>query len=246
MEELETGQAGSRRWQILEGRWQDVLEEPSVDHIITDPPFTDHVSAKQRGNTKKTREGWQLSFDGIEPRDILTDLLPRCQRWAIFFCAIEQVGAYQSAAPDWYVRGGVWVKIAPTPQISGDRPGQWGESLAIMHRPRKRKRWHGGGLPASWHGLTARGDERLHETPKPIWLMRQLIEQFTDEDDLILDPYCGSGTTGLACLMTGRRFIGCEMQPHYAQIARERLRAYEAQGVMLHDAQAGQIGLFQG
>lgn len=41
----------------------------------------------------------------------------------------------------------------------------------------------------------------------------------------MLDPFCGSGTTGVACLRLGRRFIGIEKDPHYAEIARERLTA---------------------
>lgn len=242
-------QMEGKRWMIYEGRWEDVLpDDLRVDHIISDPPFTDHVSAKQRGNKKVGGKSkavdWQLSFDGVKPEELLPGLLPRCKRWAIFFCAIEQIGAYQAAAPDWYLRGGVWVKESPTPQITGDRPGQWGESLAILHSPKGRKRWNHGGHAAYWFGPTARGDDRLHETPKPVWLMRELIEQFTEEGDIILDPYCGSATTGVAALLTGRRFIGCEMQPRYAQIARDRLTALEQDGVKLADALAGQMGLF--
>jgi site-specific DNA-methyltransferase (adenine-specific) len=233
-----------KSWRIYEGRWQDVLPpDLKIEHIISDPPFTDHVSDKQRNSKKGKVAASVLSFGGIEPAEVLPDLLPRCARWAMFFCAIEQVGAYQAAEPAWYVRGGVWVKVSPTPQFTGDRPGQWGESVAIMHNPKVRKRWNGGGHSAHWHGPSERGEERHHETAKPIWLMRALIEQFTDEGDTILDPYCGSATTGVAALLTGRRFIGCEMQPHYAQVARDRLLATE-QGLTLADAKAGQVALF--
>lgn len=54
-----------------------------------------------------------------------------------------------------------------------------------------------------------------------------------------MGPYCGSGTTGVACLRLGRRFLGHEMQPRYAKIAAERLAA-EERGLTLRDARAGQ------
>ena len=73
--------------------------------------------------------------------------------------------------------------------------------------------------------------------------MLELVELFTDPGDLVLDPFCGSGTTGVACLRLGRRFIGIEKDAKYAAIARERLEA-ETNGLSLRDARAGQIGMF--
>lgn len=63
----------------------------------------------------------------------------------------------------------------------------------------------------------------LHTTQKPLPLMVELVRQFTDPGDVVLDPFCGSGTTGAACLRTGRKFIGIERDEHYARVARERL-----------------------
>jgi hypothetical protein len=77
----------------------------------------------------------------------------------------------------------------------------------------------------------------------PLWLMRALVEDFTDPDDLVWDPYSGSGTTGVACLLTGRRFLGHELQERYYDIACERLRAAE-KGQALSDHRAGQVPMF--
>ena len=74
-------------------------------------------------------------------------------------------------------------------------------------------------------------------------LMLELVELFTDPGDLVLDPFAGSGTTGVACLRLGRRFIGIERDAKYAAVARERLVA-ESQGLSLRDARAGQQSLF--
>ena len=76
----------------------------------------------------------------------------------------------------------------------------------------------------------ARGqDEKVHPCPKPITSMRVLINRLARPDDLILDPFAGSGTTGVACLQTGRRFIGIELDPVYFDAACRRLEQAAAQ-----------------
>jgi site-specific DNA-methyltransferase (adenine-specific) len=67
----------------------------------------------------------------------------------------------------------------------------------------------------------------IHPTQKPVALMEYLIRTYTNEGDLVLDNCMGSGTTGVACANTGRRFIGIEKDPRYFDIACERIeRAY--------------------
>ena len=69
------------------------------------------------------------------------------------------------------------------------------------------------------------GIRNVHPTQKPIALMRWCIEQSKiDPGDTILDPFMGSGTTGVACVRTGRKFIGIELDPGYFQIAVDRIR----------------------
>jgi DNA modification methylase len=62
-----------------------------------------------------------------------------------------------------------------------------------------------------------------HPTVKPLALMRWLVRLATPEDGLVLDPFCGSGSTGAAAVLEGRRFIGVELDPAYAAIARARI-----------------------
>jgi site-specific DNA-methyltransferase (adenine-specific) len=140
-----------------------------------------------------------------------------------------------------FIRAGIWLKKNPAPQFSGDRPGEWGENISICHNGRGMK-WNGGGKSAVWIFGSPHGDERNHETPKPVDLMMALVSDFTDPDDLVWDPYCGSGTTGVACMRLGRRFLGHEMQPHYAEIAARRLQA-EDRGLTLADADRGQLSI---
>jgi site-specific DNA-methyltransferase (adenine-specific) len=64
-----------------------------------------------------------------------------------------------------------------------------------------------------------------HPTVKPVRLMKHLIEIHSNKDDLILDPFLGSGTTAVACKELGRRYIGIEISPEYCEIARNRVNA---------------------
>lgn len=65
-----------------------------------------------------------------------------------------------------------------------------------------------------------------HPTVKPVELMRYLIKLVTPPDSTVLDPFCGSGSTGMAAVELGHRFVGCELDPHYANIAETRIRAW--------------------
>jgi site-specific DNA-methyltransferase (adenine-specific) len=68
---------------------------------------------------------------------------------------------------------------------------------------------------------------RLHPTQKPVELMKRLIELTTNENDLILDPFMGSGTTGVASLELNRKFIGVEIDEEYFNIAKNRIEQKE-------------------
>lgn len=62
-----------------------------------------------------------------------------------------------------------------------------------------------------------------HPTQKPLGLLRRILRASSKPGDLILDPFCGSGTTGVAALELGRRFIGIDLSPEYLQLAERRM-----------------------
>lgn len=89
----------------------------------------------------------------------------------------------------------------------------------------------------TFHCNKARIEAGLHPTQKPVELMQWCIEQSKVEADaLIADPFMGSGTTGVACIRTGRRFIGIEREPAYYKIALERIQRELAQGMFNFDS----------
>lgn len=71
----------------------------------------------------------------------------------------------------------------------------------------------------------------MHPTQKPVSLLSYLIRTYSDEGDFILDNCMGSGSTGVACLETGRSFIGIEKDEHYFNVAKERIEMKQKQGV---------------
>lgn len=184
-----------------------------ADHVITDPPYDEHTHASAR-----------IAFAALESAALVSAaVVPLARRWSLFFCAVEQLADYRSGAPDRWVRAGVWDRINPSPQLTGDRPGQAVEGIAIFHA-NGRKRWNGGGTAGIWRHQVERGAARAdHPTPKPLALMRELVSLFTDPGDLILDPFVGSGTTGLAARMEGRRAILIEREERYCEVAARRL-----------------------
>lgn len=68
-----------------------------------------------------------------------------------------------------------------------------------------------------------------HPTQKPEALIREFIQDSTKPGDTVLDPFMGSGTTGVACVKTGRSFIGIEIDPHYFEIAKRRIEEAQLQ-----------------
>lgn len=65
--------------------------------------------------------------------------------------------------------------------------------------------------------------KNLHDTEKPVDLMKILVENSSNEGDVVLDPFMGIGATGIACVNTNRRFIGIELSEKYYNIAKERI-----------------------
>ena len=257
-----------RRWCVVCADNADVLPtlpDKSVDHVITDPPYSEHVHGKSRagsrkgidraGNGKLVRASFsraaEFGFASItgETMRACAEAFAFCaRRWVLVFSDVELAsewrGVLTSRGLD-HCRTGAWLKIGATPQFSGDRPAAGFEAITIAHR-KGRKRWNGGGKHGVWScpiELNRGGkSDRLHTTQKPLDLMTALLGDFTDPDDVVLDCFAGSGTTGVAALRLGRRAILIERDPTYAAVARERMEA-EERGSTLRASRAGQLAL---
>lgn len=186
-----------------------------VDHVITDPPYD-----------SKTHKGAVLEqaidFAPLADLGVLVpSLIQASRRWVVCFCSLEMLDCYRRASGDAWIRAGIWDRIVNMPQMSGDRPAQGGEGVAIMHRG-GRKKWNGGGKAAIWRHDVERGHKQ-HPTQKPLHLFTEIISQFTDTGDTILDPFAGSGTTGRSCKDLGRKCVMIEREERYCEIAARRM-----------------------
>jgi site-specific DNA-methyltransferase (adenine-specific) len=95
----------------------------------------------------------------------------------------------------------------------------WKVSNDLIYREGKQMR-------SVWSSPTTPKREKIlgdHPTQKPLELLRRLIALCTSTGDLVLDPFCGSGTTGVACAQLERNFVGIDLDPSYIDLARQRI-----------------------
>jgi DNA modification methylase len=257
--------ASGSGWTMRLGNCAEIMPTlDRVDHVITDPPYSEHVHSKSmRGASLpdtaefacRFKRKKELGFEALSPE--LRSLCARefarlAKRWVLTFCNVEMAHEWAADLVQEkldYVRTMAWVKLGATPQFTGDRPAAGFEAMVLAH-PKGRKRWNGGGkqgiytVPIEANRLGNRG-ARVHTTQKPLALMLQLVEDFTDPGELVLDAFAGSATTGAACLRLGRRFVGIEKEEKYFELSCERLRA-EERGSTLQAQRSGQGALFGG
>lgn len=222
------------------------MPDGAVAHVLSDPPYSERTHARLGKEGRSDGYAARADLDFVflaDPAGLVGALGRLARRWILLFCDEFTGAAFLASDGAEWVRDGSWLKPDAMPQMSGDRPSTAVERIAIFHAWREsgRMRWNSGGKRAVWTHPVAR--DRQHPTEKPVSLMAELVEDFTDPNEVVLDPFAGSGTTGVACLRLGRRCILVEKSPVYAALARERMKA-EERGLTLRDYRAGQMPLF--
>ena len=205
-----------------------------VDHLITDSPYSEHVHAKQwiahalsDGDKRDATAHAGLGFDAITEDLAAIVVAAKVARWRIFFADLDFGIAFwrkhiEAAGLD-YIRACVWDKVDSAPQFTGDRPAAGAEVFVVGHSPGK-KRWNGGGRRNVFrHAVNGERGAKPHPSTKPLPLMLEIVQLFTDESETILDPFAGSGTTLVAAKDLGRRAIGIEYQEQWCEVIARRL-----------------------
>ncbi|TGP43451.1 site-specific DNA-methyltransferase [bacterium M00.F.Ca.ET.228.01.1.1] len=209
---------------------------PRVDAVITDPPYSEKTHKMAKTN-KGVGHGTKLitfsSFNGKEFDLVVEACVAVSDGWVVATCDYKHAARWYES-PN-FVRLGAWVKPNPMPQISADRPGQGFEAVLILHSGGRKKAWNRGGGAAVWTFPVHSGSEV--PTQKPLALIESFVDDFTNLGETILDPFLGSGTTGVAALRMGRKFIGCEVNERHFEIACRRIEDARRQG-SLFDADA--------
>lgn len=221
-------------WDLHLGDCREGLDAfDGCDHAIFDAPYSEDVEAGARSGNKNPLHRAPVHFS-IRVEDLAAIIAAtRARRWSVGFCDWQHLLPLKQHPPEgfrWH-QAAIWDKPDGAPRFTGDGPGGGWEAAAILHSTSQRRRWNAGGKHAKWrHGVQKNAIDTIgHPTAKPIPLMEEIVRDFTDPGELICDPFAGSGTTGVACIRLGRRFVGWERDPKYFAIAIKRLRAAREQ-----------------
>ena len=207
-------------YEIIQGDCLEILPTlTGIDAVITDPPYG---MGKHNKFGSRDKASAATAYKPIIGDDQDFDPTP-----FLGFPVVVLFGA------NWYAprlpASGGWIvwdkKDGGTSDNFSDGEMAWVKGSNVMRI-----------IHHKWRGMiraSEQGEPRLHSTQKPVWVMKWIIEQYTQPGDTVLDPFMGSGTTGVACIKTGRRFVGCEIDPGYFAIAKRRIELAAAQPMLL-------------
>lgn len=218
-----------------------------VDHVICDPPYEAIMHTSKSGIKGLVRPDdshhWKpLDFAPVDEirAEFVEICSPLCEGWFIAFCTSEGVGRWAdeiNASAMKYKRACVWIKPDSTPQMNGQGPAQGAEHFVCAWAGTGHAKWNAGGKRGVYTHLVNNAERTgLHPTEKPRKLMAEIIKDFTNPGQLICDPFMGSGTTGVAAVQLGRKFIGIEKDPKYFELACDRLDKAQRQGSLFEVA----------
>ena len=196
------------------------IPDGSVDMILTDPPYGMSFQSNRRAEKHK-------KISGDDSLDWLEDFALDCYRLAsedsahYVFCSFHHVEKFKIAFQRNFKLKNILIWEKNNTGM-GDLKGDFAPKYEMCLFLHKGRRLINGRRDPNIMKFT-RTDNALHPTQKPVALMEYLITKFSDLDDLILDPFMGSGSTGVAAVRLQRRFIGCELDPEYFEIAKTRI-----------------------
>jgi len=209
------------------------LPAASVDAVVTDPPY----GIQNRFGVHVGPPGWgsrRMQFDWDDAKDVGQAVgravgMLRRPGSAFVFVGLDTAGVVSAVFRQHGLvpKPFVWVKKCPPPVLPGNRWPSGFELAVYAYQPGawfgddNRKRRNVFVADSLRHGQPGKCG---HPTQKPISLMVHLVSALAREGDMVLDPFMGSGTTGVACVRTGRKFVGIEIKPEYYKIAKQRVQ----------------------
>lgn len=239
--------------EVLQG-----LPAASIDLIFADPPYNlqlqNTLLRPNQTQVDAVDDEWDQFGSLAEYDRFTTAWLEACRRvlkptssiWVIgSYHNIFRVGRIMMDLGYWILNDVIWHKANPMPNFRGTRFTNATETLiwakksqeaAYTFNYRAMKRLNGDKqMQNVWHIPLCTGAERLkidgekaHSTQKPEALLYRVILSSSNVDDVVLDPFFGTGTTGAVAKKTKRHYIGIEREGRYVELARQRLDAIAA------------------
>ena len=216
------------------------IPDSSIQLLIADPPYgiskTLNCKGQKLGSTAK------IDFDfgdwdtdnGQNFTEWCKEGLKKTSGWAIIFCAKKDIGVYWNHMEKLHFKAIdsiVWQKPDPIPLNGKSKLLNAWESAVIGKRGGA---YFGGYCTHNIFKYQApKGKTRIHPTQKPLDLIAKLIELTTRENDIVFDPFIGSGTTAIACKKLNRQFIGFDNNLEYCNMAKKRLTSFKKQDVII-------------
>lgn len=208
----------------------------TVDLVLTDPPYGMGYQSNRRVATRQfdaieQDDGFDAEWNGRWMAECFRLLKADAHLYA--FCSDHHLGDFRSVAESvgfTVKRTLVWVKDAWT---SGDLTGDYGHRTEFVMFAQKGRRPLSG--PRVGNVIDARRvppGQILHPTEKPVRVLRPLVLKSSAPGETVLDPFAGSGSTGVVCAEEGREFVGIERDAAYVAVAESRL----AQGNLFGEA----------
>lgn len=219
------------------------MESKSVDLVLTDPPYNLGLFMQKRAtNLKAMREnffgaaGWDdLKFEDWEMEmDLFFAELSRVVKESssvIMFMSIIKVETIVRLAEKhgfYYKTTGIWHKKNPMPRNMNLHFINSTEAWIYFTYKKHTGTFNNDGKAIHDFfetSVTPSGEKKCgkHPTQKPIQLLDTFVKILTNKNDTVFDPFCGSGSSGVAALQNGRNFIGSEINEEYCRITKERI-----------------------
>jgi len=206
------------------------ISDNSVDLLLTDPPYgTNDQYGKSIKRGKEITSFNTIDWDFELPLDYFKESyrILKDDRWGVIFTDKKEITTIWNKLSEFGFSPRntfYWIKTnkAPTPKSNFKSSV---ETCIVFTKGRTNKKWRGGGNQNNYFMCPfVSGSEKVkHPTQKPVKLIEHLIRLFTDEGDMIIDPYMGSGTTGVAAINSQREFIGIEIDSEYFDMAKQRI-----------------------
>lgn len=206
----------------------------TVDHVIADAPYEDEMHAAV-GKINRIRNDGRttcndIGFDGINASrsEVARAIASTSTGWAIIFTLAEGVRAWRDdlqTAKAKYDTCLFWIKPDASPRFNGQGAARGAECAVTAWCGPGYRSWNAGGKRGVYTHCVNTGRQGDHPTEKPVPLMMDLVNDFTNPGQTICDPFTGSGTTGVACAKLGRKFIGIEQNPQWFDLACRRIEA---------------------